>query len=51
MGEEKLYFTLLKSVKRKKNPVLSEVSQLILLPIVGIYIAGKLSAYLSPNPS
>ena len=34
MGEEKLYFPLLKSVKRKKSPVEGEVSQLILSPIV-----------------
>ena len=36
MGEEKLYFLLLKLVKLKKSPVLGEVSQLILLPIVAL---------------
>ena len=34
MGEEKLYFLLLKSVKRKKSPVWGDVSQFILSPIV-----------------
>ena len=36
MAEEKLYFLLLKLVKRKKCPVLGKVSQLILLPIVAL---------------
>ena len=36
-GDEggKLYFLLLKLIKRKKSPVLGEVSQLILSPIEG----------------
>ena len=34
IGEEKLYFLLLKFVKREKSPVLGEVPQLILSPIV-----------------
>ena len=38
MGEEKLYFLLLKLVKRKKSAALDEVFQRILSPIVGIFI-------------
>ena len=37
MGEEKLYFLLLKLVKCK-NPVLGQVSQLILSPIVDVVV-------------
>ena len=38
MGEEKLYFPLLKSVKREKSPNWGEVSQLLLLLIVASLI-------------
>ena len=36
MGEEKLYFLLLKLIKRKKSPLLGKVSQLILSPILDL---------------
>ena len=44
MGKGKLYFPVLKSVKRQKGPLFRTVSQLILSPVVAGYQAFHLSS-------